>query len=204
MKNIFKFMGVALVACSLMVACVKEEEENNDTTPVNPTPTSSVTVIWDGVQQDLGFKDAYRSSEYESLFWFEAAKGMDGQNLVFPAFYLPFWLGQSGDFYPAFLYTFSDRAGNEFSGNELFPTEVYNEGGLEVTFDDETYVIGDYQYYTHNYSALPEVVFDATTMNLSINVPVTMYDYAEYDANHNIVQKVLDVTFDNYHFDSKK
>ena len=37
MKNIFKLMGVALMACSLMVACGSDENEDPvDTTPVTP------------------------------------------------------------------------------------------------------------------------------------------------------------------------
>lgn len=207
MKNIFKFMGVALMACSLMVACgPKDPEENTDTTPVTPEPTYSVTINWDGVNQDLGFKDAYQSTQSEKLFWFEGAKGLDGQNLVFPAFYIPFWNGQSG-MLPAFLYSFlepnDDGGYDTIDGNDYFALEVFNEGGVEYTVGDQTYTIGDYQYYNHHYTAMPEVTFDATALTLSVNVPVTMFDYAAA-ANGQNIRKELDATFVNYPFDAAK
>ena len=50
MKNIFKLMGIALMSCSLMVAC---GDKDNDNTPDNPTPnpgdnTPSFTLNFDG------------------------------------------------------------------------------------------------------------------------------------------------------------
>lgn len=206
MKNIFKVMGLALMACSLMVACGNDNnEEPNDTTPVTPpAPTSSVTIVWDGVEQNLGFKDAYQSSSNPNLFWFEGAKGMNGQDLEFPAFYMPFYQGSDGNFLPAFLFTFTDNQNNEYDGNDLFPTEVFNEGGLTITEGEETYVIGDYQLYTHRYTAMPEVTFDATALTLSINVPVVMYDYEAYANSQSVVQKDLNATFVNYPFEAAK
>ncbi len=44
MKNIFKFMGLALVAGSLLfTACKKDEPETNDTTPATPASSFKVT-----------------------------------------------------------------------------------------------------------------------------------------------------------------
>ncbi len=206
MKNIFKLMGVALMACSLMVACGSDENEDPvDTTPVTPpAPTSSVTINWDGAEQTLGFTDAYASTQNSKLFWFEGAKGLNGENLVFPAFYIPFYNGGNAGMLPAFLYYFIDSDNNDtIDGNVLYPTEVFNEGGIEYTEGGVTYTIGDYQYYTHHYTALPEVTFDATTLKLSVNVPVSMYDYATYASSHTLVTKELDATFVDYPFSGK-
>lgn len=207
MKNIFKFMGVALMACSLMVACgPKDPEENQDTTPVTPpAPSYSVTINWDGADQALGFKDAYQSTQQDGkLFWFEGAKGMNGNNYEFPAFIIPFFNGEHG-MYPAFLYQFlvpNENGGRDtVDGNNYFPLEVFNAGGVEITEDGETYTIGDYQYLRHNYSAQPAITFDATALTLSCNVPVTMFDYAAA-ANGQTVTKVLDATFVNYPFEA--
>lgn len=207
MKNIFKMMGVALMACSLMVACgPKDPEENNDTTPVDPpAPSYSVTINWDGVDQALGFKDAYQSTQQQGkLFWFEGAKGMNGNNYEFPAFIIPFYNGTVG-MLPACLYQFlvpnADNGYDTIDGNNFFPLEVFNESGIEITEEGQTYTIGDYQYYQHNYSAQPEVTFDATALTLSINVPVTMFDYAAA-ANGQHIHKVLDATFVNYPFEA--
>ncbi len=44
MKNIFKFMGLALVAGSLLfTACKKDENDTTDTTPAEPQTTANVT-----------------------------------------------------------------------------------------------------------------------------------------------------------------
>ncbi len=48
MKNIFKFMGIALMACSLMVACGNKDEENNDTTPQEEQIPNGVNVTFNG------------------------------------------------------------------------------------------------------------------------------------------------------------
>lgn len=51
MKNIFKFLGIAVLACGMMVSCGKDNpEEGTDTTPVTPpTPTyGDFTVTFDG------------------------------------------------------------------------------------------------------------------------------------------------------------
>lgn len=48
MKNIFKLMGLALMACSLtFVACSKDDEENNNPND-NPTVADGITVTFDG------------------------------------------------------------------------------------------------------------------------------------------------------------
>ena len=204
MKNIFKFFGVAVLACGLMVACGKENNDPTDSTPDtpdNPQPTYSVNINWDGADQTLGWKDAYQSTQVAEVFWFEGAKAMNGQNLEFPAFYIPFYNGNAG-MYPAFLYRFYELDGEDtiwHSGNSMYPLEVFNEGGLTV----EGTTIGDYQLYNHRYTAMPNVTFDATALTLSVEVPVIMADYAAA-AQGSLVTKDLTATFVNYPFEAAK
>ena len=213
MKNIFKFFGIAVLACGLMVACGKENNDPTDSTPDtpdNPQPTYSVNINWDGADQTLGWKDAYQSTQNPSVFWFEGAKGMNGQNIEVPGFYIPFY-NNGNVLYPAFLFQFFERDDNGevvcdangdtifHNGNEYFPLEVFNEGGLTV----EGTTIGDYQLLRHRYTATPAVTFDATALTLSIEVPVTMADYAAY-AQGNVVTKDLTATFVNYPFEAAK
>jgi len=200
MKNIFKMMGIALMACSLMVACGnKDEDEPIDTTPVTPpAPTSSVKVVWDGVEQTLGFTDAYQSSQSEKLFWFEGAKSLVNNEYEYPAFVVPFYNGDGG-FYPACLYSFITNEGDTVSGNYYFRSEVFNEGGLEVSGQ----VVGDYQLYGFNGNALPELTWDASAKKLSGAFSLRFYDYAAAQAGQSIF-KDLDLTFVEYPFDAAK
>ncbi len=201
MKNIFKMMGVALMACSLMVACgPKDEDDNVDTTPVTPpAPTSSVKVVWDGVEQTLGFTDAYQSSQAEKAFWFEGAKGLTNNEYEYPAFVVAFWNGNAG-FYPACLYRFVTDEGDTVSGNYYFRSEVFNEGGLEVS----GMTIGDYQCYGYMGNEFPNLTWDATAKKLNGEVSIRFYDYAAYANGGQTIFKDLDLTFVDYPFDAAK
>lgn len=200
MKNIFKFMGVALVACSLMVACGKDEEEPTDTTPVTPpTPTAGVKVVWDGVEQNLGFTDAYASTQAENVYWFEGAKGLVNEEYQYPAFFVAFYDGGAG-FYPAFFYYSVDRNGDTVRFNKLYPTEVYNEGGFEVQGE----LHGDYQLYGYNGEGLPVLTWDANTKKLSCELSITFYNHVAYASTGETILKNLDLTFTDYAFDAAK
>ena len=70
MKNIFKFMGIAMMACSLMVACGdKNEGENNDTTPVNPPAPSiadGINVTFNGTSWTAAVNNCLYYAQYEA------------------------------------------------------------------------------------------------------------------------------------------
>ena len=68
MKNIFKMMGIALLACSMiMVSCKKDDD--NSTDQGGQGGSSSVNITFDGVAQNTPVTDAaYEDiSEYNSL-----------------------------------------------------------------------------------------------------------------------------------------
>ena len=66
MKNIFKFLGIALMASALMIACEKDPQENNDTTPTTPEQpaTPSVTVTLGSENYNFPVQNAMYVSSY--------------------------------------------------------------------------------------------------------------------------------------------
>lgn len=177
MKNIFKMMGIALLACSMvMVSCKKDDDKTTDQGGQGgDTGTSGLTIKWDGANQTLGFKDAYQSSNSEKLFIVDAAKALSGENLEFPYFTTCFWNSDQYGFLIAGEFSFTSE-GQQVDGQSLFPTEVYTDGGY--TSGENTY--GEYQWAwcnNENYSS-----FDATTLKANINVNMTFYELMEYAA----------------------
>ena len=201
MKNIFKFMGLALVAGALMVACNPDPVEPNDTTPNDTTPVtpaSSVTIKWDNAVQTLGFIDAYQSDQDDRVFWLDAAKGLNGNSYVWPEFVAPLFNG-TGGFYPAYCYQFiNQQTGDTTMGNVAYPTEVYNEGGFEV--NGELY--GDYQLAQYDFNSI-NLTFDANTLTVSGRYSCTMFDYQAYQAG-NVITKELEIVYDRYKFEAAK
>ena len=190
MKNIFKFMGIALMACSLvMVSCKKDDssDDNNGggNTPGGDTTTGSIAVSWDGAAQTIQYTNA--STDTEALqsgtpvYMIEAAKGLANDDYVFPAFITYFINGSQ--FGHATEYNITDQNG-EHNGNYFFPTEAYIDGGIEMELQSgETIVFGDYQLKN---CTVQSESFDATKMAITASLNCNMYDYQyysdEYDA----------------------
>lgn len=81
MKNIFKFMGVALMACSLiMVSCKKDDEDNVKTYP-------GLTLTWGGATPNLNYLEAVTNG-YTAMFG--AAADLNGEDIVPPYFSFAF------------------------------------------------------------------------------------------------------------------
>ena len=85
MKNIFKLMGVALIAGSMLfVACKKDENNddqnnnNNNNQPVNNDPT--VSVKWNDAEQTIGYQSA--SSIQGIVYIMDLAKGLTNEDGV--------------------------------------------------------------------------------------------------------------------------
>ena len=82
MKNIFKFLGIAVLACGMMVACGgNDPEENTDTTPVTPpAPQSSFTVNFDGQSWEaVQFLAVDHSDEgYVTVYGYKTNQGEQG------------------------------------------------------------------------------------------------------------------------------
>lgn len=180
MKNIFKLMGVALMACTLLVACNKDNDEN-DTTPQEPT--GPVVIKWGGEYQTIGFTDAYYGYPATTIHVLDAAKGVDGENYVFPLFRFGFDL----DTDPQYGCTLSAHwayGEQRINGNNLAPTEVFdsvaingNRGDWQIV-EDADFVAG-YQ-------------FDGNSHTFTGEITVKMFSWLDYQAVGNFEQGIAD------------
>ena len=86
MKNIFKFMGIALMASAMiMTSCKKDEDKTN--TPDNPQPgQASCTITWDGAAANTGVIDGYMYSSTSTVYILIASAGLENDNYTFPIY----------------------------------------------------------------------------------------------------------------------
>lgn len=169
MKNIFKFMGIALVACSLMVACGKDDpEENNDTTP--DTPTSVAKVNFNGTEWnatdilvDFSYADQY------GIYSWQILNGNTADD--------PFTFGYTGT-----------QAGRtyELDGQSQGVESLYYFMYVENDDDyfEATNSQGQVQDYPRKqpYTTVSNLIaFDVTAKTTSLTVNAQLYDYPTYD-----------------------
>jgi len=175
MKNIFKFLSIALMAGAMMVACGDDPVEPTDTTPDTPQPPAvnhNIAITWDGAAAQIGFKNATKDDSQlqdGSVITFEAAKGLVNDEYEFPAFIVNF-VASNNNFGHASEWNISGS-----NGDNYFPTEAYIEGGIEINGN----VYGDW--------ALEQIVsgteteaFDATALTVTADLTFSMYDFFYY------------------------
>ena len=107
MKNIFKLMGLALIAGSMMfVACNKDENENNNSNN-NQEPTYKVNVTWGtdtwGTDNIYWEQLSYQSGEPAPLFVWQAEKSAAATD--------PYCYGYTGDEMGTFTWDPNDETG---------------------------------------------------------------------------------------------
>ena len=160
MKNIFKLMGVALIASTMLfVACGKEGEEENtgddNTTGGNDTPTYtlSVAATLGTATLDVNEYDYMGAAGDTNVGMI--AKRFEGENFYFPGFY----------FYVAGL----SKETATCTNIDLYVETYYTVG---------SYSYGDWQY---NDGMNTEVtVLDPTTMRFSTNIACSMFSLTDY------------------------
>lgn len=85
MKNIFKFFGFAVLACSMMVACGNDDPEGNDpgnnNNPDNPTTTPSYKVTWLDQTWEAGATQwiDFTSEDYMTVYVYQSAQDLGAQ-----------------------------------------------------------------------------------------------------------------------------
>lgn len=158
MKNIFKFMGLALVAGSLLfTACKKDEPETNDTT-TPATPQENVyKITFDGnVVSGLNYVDAITNGQ---IYMFQAAGGVSGDEFIEPVFQL--------------------SLGN-LQGTLYLTDQLQYQDGTAVSDDYPTYAIGengaDYELLGINAEPVYSK-FDATKYIISCVIDLAMFNY---------------------------
>lgn len=173
MKNIFKMMGVALLACSMiMVSCKKDEE---DTTTNNgggnngggngggTTTTAVVKIYWDNAEQTLGFTNSLYNSQL-GIAMLEAGKALNGDTPEPPYFVTYYAPVTTGQLYLAELVRVSETSDSTIA-DYGFDCEVLEEGYVTIGEGDDAEDYPDYQYmYTLNTSVFGH--WDANTQTV--------------------------------------
>ncbi len=175
MKNIFKFMGIALMACSLtFVSCSKDENEDtpndpqNPQNPVNPEQPASYTLTVDGVNPNWGYVSAkaYDQDGQWGMGAFQAAVSMSNDNVQFPYFFTVFYAAKNNQTGENLMVLC------DFLDNVQYATELYYEEALD---DGQGNMMGDYQLEditNYNFGT-----FDATKHTISCSYSLVMYEY---------------------------
>lgn len=178
MKNIFKFMSMALVASALMVACGDKNENNEDTTPSTPvTPTTVKTVNFDGSEWTAAGIYMEDYSSYGLYYW--SVEG--GSNTTDPMTF-----GYSGN-----------NAGrtyeldNQSSGTAGYYYWMYlrnDDDYTEAMASDSTMKeYPNWQPYTaiNNFQA-----FDANAKTVTMTVNAQVFDLAAYNQGEQIIKQL--------------
>lgn len=185
MKNIFKFLGIALMACSLtMVACNKDDDKKTDSTAdtgkVNPQPqpqpqpeVSEAIVAINSTPIDFNYTEAGEDQTGNYLIYF-GAYGVNGQNVIFPATQIAFGRTATG-------VMLADKLDNA------------DESLVYINADTITwYFFQAYPEYE------PEYSFDATKLTLTCEDNFYLYNYDGYVAALEAVLAIDDLTLDDW------
>lgn len=181
MKNIFKMMGIALLACSMvMVSCKKDDDKTDDQGGQGGGQggNGSITLTWGGEVQNPGYlntiaTDAAQASSNGQLWLLQAAKSFNNGEIEFPNFVLYyFWNGQSADYQNTFGLTAYFQ-----SMWQSYPCEVYES----TAYETQTGYTGDYgldEIAQEQITAL-----DPTALTMTVKYDIVWYSKADvYDA----------------------
>ena len=186
MKNIFKMMGIALLACSMIMVSCKKDDDNNESGQGGQgggggtTGNTEINITWDGAAQTLGYKyldieDSAFSTQTEvgKAYMFEAARGLNGEDYELPAF-IVYILRAGSTVGHASQWQFRTEQGQTTSGNYYYPTEAYIDGAFELQGE----VMGDWQM--DSITSAQNLAFDATNMTMSASLNIAMYDFVSF------------------------
>ncbi|MBR1766345.1 MAG: hypothetical protein IJ745_04815 [Bacteroidales bacterium] len=189
MKNIFKFMGIALMACSLtLVACSKDDDDNttDPDTPVNPNPNPGQSVFkltWDGSEPTLGFTNTKSNG---SITLIEAARALNGDNVEYPYFCTWYGVTTTNQLYLTHLIQMQDGSLLSEYDDNAYASIVVIDGYVEIGGDSYP----DYHYdYVKN-----STIFGAWDANTYTVDNADMYiEYYELETYISAVQYQMGV-----------
>lgn len=201
MKSIFKFMGIALMATSLMVACTKDEPADtntDDTTSTNTQdpqddpqpqgPANVFTLTWNGESKAMAFKVAQKMNN--QLYGFMAYENStNGQPEGFAMKMYFMYQASTGKIYSVnegLELTLSD--GSKCWSGDYLPSDVFEQGGYNDTnsVTGRPEVRGDYRFL--GFLSVDENTgiggvygaFDATQNRLTCTLNMRYYSYAAW------------------------
>lgn len=177
MKNIFKLMGIALLSCSLMVACGEKDNDTDNPTPVDPTPgptptEGSYTLKIDNENNTWPYVKALHMAS-QKAWGFSASASYENEQVGFPYFVAYLLEGTNQQQQPILALA------EFFQGDNLPKTELYYEGALQ----DGDKMIGDYMLF--DIPSFDFGTFDATTHTTTFNYTIEFIDYMGFGANFN-------------------
>ena len=172
MKNIFKFLGIALMASAMMVACDKTNEESTDTTPVTPpAPQSSFVVSFNNAEMTVtDFQAIDKTSEgYITVYGYES----NAQNSRFVQGFL-----ESSVIADA---TYQSTGGDIMNYRDPSQTYYDADGVLNRSGEAGTY----YAHYTLPETFVENVTaVDLNALTMSANWTATVITLDEYVSNN--------------------
>lgn len=168
MKNIFKVMGVALLACSMiMVSCKKDE--NEDSTVAEGINVTFDGQSWTAAESSCGYTAAYGGIQFNGA----QVSGED-----FPQF-------------DEFIYATETGSWTEASAAQGLPNFAESATHGWVEYYKEMYITANGYYYGDwwAYDATTEITaVDLTALTASAKMNGTMFDVAEaYIADYGAV-----------------
>lgn len=191
MKNIFKFMSMALVASALMVACGDKDDENTDTT-TTPQQTASLTVKFGTLEYTPASHEAY-TSNYDQYGIVEFYGGQNENS--YPFFDMMFDVASTG------TKTFEAQTGTQYEGTDsayvyytrpnatwqetgIYGIDYYEKEGIQLSQQD---IRGDWEAVS---ATINVTGFDLNTLVTSFTLNATMFDY--YSWMYGIVNDATD------------
>ena len=210
MKNIFKIMGLALMASSMIVACDPKDDEPTPTPEPDPQPTKMAKVTfgsnsWNAEVAEIltQYYDQYGINEYVLYETEDALPFVDLFVSAIPGTYQHEATEREGSW-----------SGGDFIAYAWDVTGQYTDMlNIEYWDSEERIVTGQDQQGNTTYSAgwrpvsanLTVTSFDASTLTASFKLTATMYDYYSWakdivvnapDADtENLVVEVKDYVF---------
>ncbi len=198
MKNIFKFMSMALVASALMVACGDKDDENTDTTPTPEPPTiaEGFNVTFDGNAWTPTTQNIRASEQYQAML----IMGYTGDNQMPMVDMMTYQYGVSEGSGTA------SEQGYTGDNDAIYSLDYYDQGAL-FSVDSET---GETSYYGDWWikeGTFSVTAFDATNLTMTATCNATMFDATACFVNQTATvatapTKALTFTLGNVEFEA--
>lgn len=181
MKNIFKFLSIALVAGAMMVACEKDPEngttDTTGNTPVNPQPQPQER----GVNVTFG-SETWTAGDVTAIYgtvqagWSAFQVTAYKETGALPAFMLLSKLEQGSQTVNAIIETVSDTTYGDYTAVTGYDNEYVN---LQYYDSQEAlqYTQGQRGDYGMLNATVNVTAYDATAMTLTANVTAQMWNW---------------------------
>lgn len=184
MKNIFKFLGIAVLACGMMVACTKDDPETNPTNDNGgnggndnpPATTSSAKVTLGSISWDVALATAY-TNNYESYGLVEymlcktTAQEYPFVDMMIAA--NPGTYSAQAELGQADGYTYYGWQSMDIYDINYFEATIFQQ----QTQSGGTIYRGDWRPVT---ASLSVSAFDLNTLAATYELNATMYDFASW------------------------